>query len=483
MLPRIVTLSGGSGGYTLIRGLVAYPLSITSIATVFDDGGSTGIIRDAYGALPQGDLRRCILAQLRDTQQWRELFTHRFKDKFLANHSLGNIMLLAAEEIWGREHATATLATMLGAHGRVLPISTDDARLVATMGDGSTIIGESNIDTRDIRNDRRRISRMSLSKNTTIHREAYTAIMEADYIVIGPGDLYTSLIPILLVHGAAEAINISAAKLIYVANLMTKPAETADYASHDFLNALRRHGITRNISIMVTQNDKLPRHLIQKYWDKERATPVAIDDFRAIAHYANRNHAAPLLSARAVAEGIIRHSSHKLARAIMDIVEEKQYGRLLIIDLDDTLAETTFCLRGNTARLKHLTLAPRALEFLLSYKGRRVLLSAGDESLQCAKIVHLGIEKLFDEIHIVPTPEEKREVLATYATSIDDARRIDVVGDRFDKEMQFGKELGCRTARMRLPMAHYSHMHASALQKADITVTSFYELMNAFAYP
>src|SRR3989344_5475707 len=442
MLPCIVTLSGGSGGYTLIRGLVEYPLDITSIATVFDDGGSTGVIRDAYGALPQGDLRRCILAQLRGDPHWRELFTHRFQEKFLDDHSLGNIMLLAAEELWGRERAAATLAKMLGAQGRVLPISTDPSRPIATMDDGSTITGESNIDKRNIRHDARAISRMRLSKRATIHKEAHTALMEAEYIIIGPGDLYTSLVPILLVRGAAETINASPAKLIYVANLMTKPAETANYSTDDFLQAFRMH------------------------------------DAAAFAHYALRNHTAPLISSRAAAEGIIRHSSHKLGRAIMDIIEENTYGRHLVIDLDDTLAETHLRLQGDVSRISELTLAPHALEFLLSYQGRRVLLSTGDEELQRKKIAHLGIEKFFDAIHIVPTPEAKSLMLASYVKIVGDAKRVDVVGDRVDVEICYGMRLRCRTVRVALPGAHYAHVVPTEEQTPDATVTNFVALMN-----
>ncbi|OGG61208.1 hypothetical protein A3C87_03620 [Candidatus Kaiserbacteria bacterium RIFCSPHIGHO2_02_FULL_49_34] len=478
MLPCIVTLSGGSGGYTLIRGLVEYPLDITSIATVFDDGGSTGVIRDAYGALPQGDLRRCILAQLRGDPHWRELFTHRFQEKFLDDHSLGNIMLLAAEELWGRERAAATLAKMLGAQGRVLPISTDDSRLIATMDDGSTITGESNIDKRNIRHDARAISRMRLSKRATIHKEAHTALMEAEYIIIGPGDLYTSLVPILLVRGAAETINASPAKLIYVANLMTKPAETANYSTDDFLQAFRTHGLERDITVVVSAHDDIPKNLITTYWEKELATPVRMHDAAAFAHYALRNHTAPLISSRAAAEGIIRHSSHKLGRAIMDIIEENTYGRHLVIDLDDTLAETHLRLQGDVSRISELTLAPHALEFLLSYQGRRVLLSTGDEELQRKKIAHLGIEKFFDAIHIVPTPEAKSLMLASYVKIVGDAKRVDVVGDRVDVEICYGMRLRCRTVRVALPGAHYAHVVPTEEQTPDATVTNFVALMN-----
>ena len=160
-MPKVVTISGGSGGFTLLRGLVKYPIDITSIATVFDNGGSTGILRDVYGALPQGDLRRCLLALILNNNQWRQLFNHRFtREGFLEDHALGNLILLAAEEIHGRVDTTKVLGEILGVHGKVLPVSVDDAHLEALLDDGATIRTESVIDKRNILTDTRKIEKV-----------------------------------------------------------------------------------------------------------------------------------------------------------------------------------------------------------------------------------------------------------------------------------------------------------------------------------
>lgn len=324
-LPKVVTITGGSGGFVVLRGLREYPLEITAISTVFDSGGSTGILRDQYGALPQGDVRRCLLALIPDSRSdWRKFLMHRFgkDDTLLPNQSFGNLMLLVAEREWGRNDAAAHLARLMNARGNVLPVSVDTAHLMAELEGGETIATESAIDTRNILSDDRKIVRVWLDRPATTTREVVEAIAGADFLVIGPGDLYTSIVPSLLVGGVTKAINESKGKLIYVANIMTKGAETRGYAISDFLEVLAKYGIGRQWNALVLHEGELPIQLLEEY-RKERAEPVACTDAcrTKLDSVVKQVILKDLLSRTGCERGLIRHSSKRLGRTLMDFIE------------------------------------------------------------------------------------------------------------------------------------------------------------------
>ena len=234
------------------------------------------------------------------------------------------------------------------------------------------------------------------------------AISSADFIIIGPGDLYTSLVPNLLVKGVCQAINRSSAKLIYVANIMTKGAETRNYTVCDFLATLHKYGITRKFDHVVVASNDVPRELVGKYNKTEHAEPVAMIDNQLLTKYGSRYSTSSLYSEKAAKEGIVRHSSGKLGRVLMNIIESRGNEQCLIIDLDDTIVHTTRDMRGKNDRLKHLNLTKGALSFLLSFPGKRVLLSCGDHSFQHKKLHRLGIQDLFEEVIIVSPHTEKK---------------------------------------------------------------------------
>lgn len=326
-IQKVVTIGGGSGGFTILRGLREYPIDITAVCTVFDSGGSTGVLRDAYGALPQGDLRRCLLALIPESgADWRKLVMHRFEknESGLSDHSLGNLMLLGAEKEWGRLEGILRIANLMKIRGTVLPVSIDDAHLMAELSDGEVIRTESSIDTRNVLSDERSINKVWLDRPTTACKEVINAIHNADVVVLGPGDLYTSIIPNLLVNGVAEAINSSSAKLVYVGNIMTKGAETRGFKVEDFIDALRENGIARKFDVVVVNNGRVSETLCNKYWDEERAEPVKLAkaykdklssegvDVRGI----------DVLSQVGASKNLIRHSSKRLARELMDIIEK-----------------------------------------------------------------------------------------------------------------------------------------------------------------
>lgn len=458
---KIVTIGGGSGGFTLLRGLRDYPVDITAICTVFDSGGSTGVLRDEYGALPQGDVRRCLLALLPDeASDWRRLLMHRFdKSGSLSDHALGNLLLFAAEKEWGRLGGIKQLCKLLGARGMVLPVSVDSAHLVAELSDGTRVNTESAIDTRNVLSDDRSIKRVWLDAPATATRDALDAITSADFIILGPGDLYTSIIPNLLVNGVVEAINASHAKLIYVSNLMTKGAETRDYQVVDFVKALASYGV-RKFDFVLASSDTAPPALMLAYAAKERATPLLLNSANAnsLSGYAHRIVTRPLVSQRGVDEELVRHSSRRTARSIMSIVEGDA-DIALVVDLDDTLCETTRCLQGEATAVERLELAPGAEDFLASFSGKKILLTAGDEPWQNAKLSHLGIEKYFDRIVIVPLPEDKQsamfELFEDEALNLVPVRTL-VVGDRMEYEIAYAKAHGAVPVVMILPNGKYA---------------------------
>lgn len=320
-IPKIVTISGGSGGFTVCRALSRYPLSITAIPSVFDSGGSSGVLRDVYGALPQGDVRRCILALLPSADmEWRQLLSFRFdKAGPLSNHSLGNLMLFAAEREWGRSGGVDVLCKLLKTNGRVVPVSVDSADLCAELSDGSDICGESMIDRR-LRTDRRSIKRIFLDRPAIANREAVKSIMEADLVVLSPGDLFTSLLPNFLVAGITEALNDTSAKIVYVMNLMTKASETRDFTTEQFVSLLYHYGLSRKVDYLVVNNEQIPKELLLKYRDEEDSEMVALPKDGEENILWKKLVLAPLLSKRGLAEGLVRHSTHELGRVINGII-------------------------------------------------------------------------------------------------------------------------------------------------------------------
>lgn len=324
---RIVTIGGGTGGFTVNRGLHYYPVYPTAICTVFDSGGSSGILRDEFGSLPQGDIRRCLIALAGDEQETlRQLFAYRFENgarpsSTLKDHSLGNLLLLAAEKTWGSVEGIRRVSRLLGVTGEVLPISTDNATLCAALNDGSVVEGETNIDLRPL-DDERIITKIWLEPSAIISREAAEAIGRADTIVFGPGDLYSSIIPNLLVKGVADAIRNSKAQVVFVVNLMTKWSETRDFTAVDFLKTLLSYDIGREkVDAVIINDAAIPHELVELYANKDRSTPIActpeiIEELKRYAHTVGQGD---LLSRTGLSQKLVRHSVKRLARSIIEL--------------------------------------------------------------------------------------------------------------------------------------------------------------------
>jgi uncharacterized cofD-like protein len=241
--PRIVAVGGGTGLSTLLRGIKKYSGNLTAIVTVADDGGSSGRLRREYRILPPGDFRQCITALADVEPLMNTLFQHRFKEGSLDGHSFGNLFIMAMAEITGDfEHAIRESGRVLAVRGKIVPSTLHDVTLIAEMADGETRVGESRIPHPEPGgNGHSTIKRVFLDPEATINPEAEEAILNAEMIIIGPGSLYTSILPNLVVDGMPEALKASPAVKVFVCNVATQPGETDQFRVSDHLRAIEDH--------------------------------------------------------------------------------------------------------------------------------------------------------------------------------------------------------------------------------------------------
>lgn len=260
---KVVAIGGGTGLSMLLKGIKKYTNNITAVVTVGDDGGSSGRLREEMGILPPGDIRNCIAALADDENLITELFQYRFKNgEGLEGHSFGNLFLTALCAITGNMvKAVKESSNVLNIRGVVLPATLDDMKLAAEFEDGTIVKGESNIPEAH-KNIKRLFTEPEVCRALP---EVLTAIADADLIILGPGSLYTSVIPNLLVSGIVEAIMTSTAKKIYVCNIMTQPGETDNYSVASHVNALLNHAKGRKIIDAVLVNDSLPDNISEGY--------------------------------------------------------------------------------------------------------------------------------------------------------------------------------------------------------------------------
>lgn len=308
--PKIVAIGGGTGLSTLLRGIKHITNNITAIVTVGDDGGSSGRLREEMGVLPPGDIRNCIAALADDADLVTKLFQYRFKTgEGLEGHSFGNLFLTALCSITGdMVNAVKESSKVLSIRGRVLPSTLDDMRLAAELEDGTIVNGESNIPETP-----GRVKRLfTIPENCKPLDEAIAAIKSADLIILGPGSLYTSVIPNLLIKEIAKEVANSQARKIYVCNIMTQPGETDNYTASEHLKAIMDHAGSNKIVETVLVNDFLPEKLAEKYL-AANSFPVKIDEDKI------KELGVDIVSRKLIEdskEGFVRHSSNRLSRAI-----------------------------------------------------------------------------------------------------------------------------------------------------------------------
>ena len=315
--PKVVAMGGGTGLPATLRGLKQYTANITAVVTVADDGGSSGRLRDQFGILPPGDVRNCLVA-LADTEPLMEkLFQHRFDSgDGLAGHPFGNLFLLAMTQITGDfDKAIRESSGVLAVRGRVLPSTLDPVVLCAELENGETLAGESTIGRAPVP-----IKRVYLEPDGCRPlAEAIQAIEEADVVVLGPGSLYTSIIPNLLVPGIADALRRSRALKIYVCNIMTEPGETEGYSCSRHVKALIDHAGFGVVDYVLHNAATVPEPLLRRYAE-EGAVPVTADvaEVQKLGVLVRRSDVLD------VTGEYIRHDSRKLARVVGNLALDQR---------------------------------------------------------------------------------------------------------------------------------------------------------------
>ena len=310
---KVVVIGGGTGLSTMLRGLKQYTSHITAIVTVGDDGGGSGKLREDLGMLPPGDIRNCILA-LADTEPLMEdLLQYRFTEGSLKGQCFGNLFLAAMAGISENfEDAVQKMSSVLAVKGKVLPVTLDDMKLIAELENGEIIEGESKIPSEVIvRNTR--IKKIAIKPiDAKPLEEAIKEINNADVIIMGPGSLYTSIIPNLLVKGIPEAICKSPAKKVYISSVMTQPGETDGFKVSNHLKVLMDYGVAENIDYVIANNGIIPPDIKEKY-AKENAELVVLD-YENISNLNVNVIEADLIK---ITKRYVKHNAEKLAELIM----------------------------------------------------------------------------------------------------------------------------------------------------------------------
>ncbi len=319
---KILTLGGGSGQFALLSGLRDLPhIDITAVVSMVDSGGSTGRLRDELGILPPGDILKCIVALSPHREVARTLLLKRFiEDRRLKGHNAGNMLLTMLSRYTGSFPAgIQALAEILDVRGKILPVTIDQATLVAELTDGTRIFGEKAIDI-PRGTQREKIRDVFLvphhSETISVYPPVIDAAWWADFIIIGPGDLFTSIIPGLIVPGVAETFRKSRAKMLFVANIMTKFGETHNFTGWNFVERLE--GILGREMDAILYNSTLPEQGIMEQYRLQKAEFVEIDT--ADAHWGSRKiYAADMLD---TSGGVVRHDSRKLAGLIQEVISK-----------------------------------------------------------------------------------------------------------------------------------------------------------------
>ena len=314
--PRIVAIGGGTGLSTMLRGLKKHTKNLTAIVTVADDGGGSGVLRQGLGVLPPGDIRNCLEALANVEPVMSELLHYRFTEGSLRGQSFGNLFLAALNGISGSfDQAVSRMSQVLAITGTVLPVTTSDVQLEAELENGARVLGESKIFYCKKREDCRVRQVRLVPEHPPALPGALEAIRTADMILLGPGSLYTSVIPNLLVDGITQAIAASDALKIYIANVMTQEGETEGYTNADHIRAIFQHSRPGLFSLCLVNSSAIPAHVLGAY-AKEGAEPLRVDQ-AACAELGVELVSRPVSAVSA--DGLVRHDPELLAAALLEL--------------------------------------------------------------------------------------------------------------------------------------------------------------------
>lgn len=276
--PRVVVIGGGTGQSVFLRGLKHFTQNITAIVTVADDGGGSGILREDLGMLPPGDIRNCLLALANIEPTMNEVMQYKFTEGGLKGQTFGNLFLAAMNGLYGNfEVAVYKLSEIFAITGRVLPVTLEDINLIARLKNGNVVKGESSIP-KEAKEQKTSIDRISLDPmDAKPLDEVISSIKYADIIILGPGSLYTSILPNLLIDGVIDAIKKSSAPKVYISNIMTQPGETDNHNVLDHVNAIVKHTKENLIDYVIANNEILSDEMLARY-EEDGANQVLLDD-------------------------------------------------------------------------------------------------------------------------------------------------------------------------------------------------------------
>lgn len=328
---NVVVMGGGTGTFTVLSGLKKYPdLSLTAVVSSADDGGSNKKFRDEFGLLPPSDFRQCLIALASDhanEETLRKLMAYRFtKGVGLEGQTVGNILIAALTDIEKSQlKAFGALGEILKIKGKILPVTLDNIRLMAEYEDGEVVFGEHLIDEpEDFHDANQKVKRLFLNRKAEVFDDTKQAIKEADYIILGPGDLYTSTIANLIVGDLPQVIKKSKAKVIYITNLMTKYGQTLNFTAMDHLTEISKY-LTKVPEYILVNSSKLPTEAIKRYKEEKGDIPV-IDDFKDKEDYIVvrkdllSNQIVEKSSSDLLYRSLIRHDPKKLAEALHQLM-------------------------------------------------------------------------------------------------------------------------------------------------------------------
>jgi len=333
-MKKVVTIGGGTGSFMLLSGLKQYPIELSAVVSMADDGGSTGILRDELGVLPPGDVRQCLVALSETPDMLRELMNYRFANGGLEGHNFGNILLSALEKITG-DFGTGVeeAAKILNVRGEVIPVTLSNTRLYMELEGGGLLSGEHEINVSK-KFERVGVKKVFLRPRPKANPLAIQKILEADLVIIGPGNHYCAIIPNLLVPGIAEALRKTKAKVVYNCNLISKRGQTDSFSLEDYVDEVNGYIGSPRIDYVTYNIAKPPTALLKKYQSEGLLVPFLNDrprNYRVIRAdiLSGKRHARQKEDKIAHTRAFIRHDPEKLAKVLVMLLELEGYESIL----------------------------------------------------------------------------------------------------------------------------------------------------------
>ena len=327
-MKKIVVIGGGTGTYTVLTGLKKYPVELSAIISMMDSGGSNRVIRDEFGLLPTSDLRQCMVAlsSEKPTEIVRKLFTYRYNaGTGITGMTFGNLFMAALTDIYGaQEKAIEKTCEFLDVQGKIIPVTLENTNLVALYENEKQVLGEHAIDEPPEELARLKIVHIDVFPKAKANPKAVKEIKDADLIILGPGDLYTSVLPNLVIDGIADSIAKTKGKVVFVMNLMTRWGQTNNYTAYDFLTEMETYLGKGNVDFILVNNGKIPKKAIEWY-KKVKAKPVKdnlnrVTKTRVVRTNFVDNEFYQKPRSDKLTRSLVRHDSDKLAKVINSLL-------------------------------------------------------------------------------------------------------------------------------------------------------------------